>query len=94
MMKRITKKKTARPEISASTPSAETSPFEKAYPNIANWVMSDGQIEIGLDDYHRSFVRALDEGGMVWEGGPRYATLEEALLALDAGIAKWIEENW
>jgi hypothetical protein len=41
---------------------------EQAYPHIARWVTAHGWIEIGSDGYSRSFVRALDEGGMVWEG--------------------------
>lgn len=62
------------------------------YPNIAAWVQ-DGWIEIGRDDYSRSFVRALNIGGMVWEGKPGYPSLHDALQALDAGIAAWLEEN-
>jgi hypothetical protein len=30
---------------------------------------------------------------MVWEGDRHYASLDEALAALDAGIAAWLEEN-
>ena len=41
--------------------------FSKAYPNIAYWVEACGWIEIGQDEYSTSLVRALDEGGMVWE---------------------------
>lgn len=66
--------------------------FEAHYPNIASWVR-DGWIEIGRDDCSRSFVRALDIGGLVWEGNDRYATLDEALQALDSGIAAWLKEN-
>jgi hypothetical protein len=66
--------------------------FDARYPNIAGWVQ-DGLVEIGYTDYTRSFVRALDEGGMIWEGAHRYASLDEALTALDAGIAAWLEEN-
>jgi hypothetical protein len=65
--------------------------FEARYPNIASWVQ-DGWIEIGRDDFSRSFVRALDIGGMVWEGAVEYTSLDEALQALDAGIAAWLEE--
>ena len=72
-------------------PVPEPGSFAARYPNIAAWVQ-DGWIEIGRDDYSRSFVRALDIGGMVWEGADEYASLEEALRALDAGIAAWIEE--
>lgn len=66
--------------------------FESAYPNIARWVM-DGWIEIGHESYTDSFVRALDEGGMVWEGKKKYPTLGDALKDLDRGVAKWFAEN-
>ncbi len=67
--------------------------FAEAYPNIADWVLGGGWIEIGHTDYTRSFVRALDEGGMVFEGDSSYPTLNAALEALDAGIKDWLEEN-
>jgi hypothetical protein len=73
-----------------STPSPDS--FEACYPNITAWVQ-DGWIEIGRDDYSRSFVRALDIGGMVWEGESEYPTLDAALCALGAGIAAWLEEH-
>jgi hypothetical protein len=66
--------------------------FESSYPNMARWVI-DGWIEIGYESATDSFVRALDEGGMVWEGKRTYPTLEDALQDLDLGIAKWFEEN-
>jgi hypothetical protein len=50
-----------------------------------------GWIEIGRDGYSRSFVRALDEGGMVWEGDGDYETVDEAIQALEAGLAEWTE---
>ena len=68
--------------------------FEETYPNIASWVESQGWIEIGYqNDYNDSFIRALDEGGMVWEGKKRYKTLDEAMQDLEKGLAKWVEEN-
>lgn len=66
--------------------------FEARYPHIASWVQ-DGWIEVGHDDCGRAFVRALDIGGLVWEGDGPYANLDEALRALDAGIAAWLEET-
>ena len=65
--------------------------FEARYPNIASWVQ-DAWIEVGRDDCGRPFVRALDIGGLVWEGDGPYANLDEAFQALDAGIAAWLEE--
>jgi hypothetical protein len=66
--------------------------FESAYPNIARWVL-DGWIEIGHESYTNSFVRAFDEGGMVWEGTNKYSTLEDALRDLEGGVSKWFEDN-
>ena len=53
-------------------------PVEQAFPHIARWVTSQGWIEIGSDGYSRSFVRVLDEGGMVWEGAETYPSLDAA----------------
>ena len=69
-----------------------TSPIEQAYPHITLWVKTHGWIEIGGHDYSHSFVRALDEGGMVWEGSDSYETLDMALGALEGGLVKWMNE--
>ena len=68
--------------------------FEESYPNITNWVESQGRIELGQDEYSSSLVRALDIGGMVWEGSACYATLDEAFDALDTALAEWSEKNY
>lgn len=62
------------------------------YPHLARWVEESGWVEIGQDGESSSFVRALNEGGLVWEGQEDYPTLEAALKALDTGIAHWLEE--
>ncbi len=67
---------------------SKTRTFGKQYPNIVAWVR-DGWIEIGYTDYSSSFIRVLDEGGMVWEGGQKYPSLEAALAAADDAIAEW-----
>lgn len=67
--------------------------FEKNYPNITNWVESYGWIEIGEAEYSESFIRALDQGGLIWEGLDSYKTIDEALEALENGIGGWLEEN-
>lgn len=66
--------------------------FEETYPTIAQWVQ-DGWIEIGRDDYSTSLVRALDIGGLVWEGRDTYPTLDAALSDLEAGLRQWMEEH-
>jgi hypothetical protein len=48
---------------------------------------------MGHDDMSRSFVRALDEDGLVWEGQDDYATLDNALQDLEAGLAAWMQEQ-
>ncbi|MBD0264705.1 MAG: hypothetical protein ICV78_18880 [Tolypothrix sp. Co-bin9] len=63
--------------------------FEKTYPNIAYWVDEhEGWIEIGydVDSPLSSFVRALDCGGMLWEGKESYESLDVALQDLNAGL--------
>jgi hypothetical protein len=66
--------------------------FSEMYPAIASWV-KDGWVEIGMDDNRQSFIRALDVGGQIWEGKPRYPSLEDALADLEAGITQWLKEN-
>jgi hypothetical protein len=68
-------------------------PFLAAYPNIAEWVMGVGWIEVGQDDYSRSLVRVLNEGGMVWESKGKYANLDAVLKAADAAVALWFQDN-
>lgn len=54
--------------------------FEKLYPKLSNWVDSRGWIEIGIDDYSRSMLRIVDEGGLVWEDNES-KSLDAALKA-------------
>jgi hypothetical protein len=67
--------------------------IDATYPTIARWVMEYGWIEMGQDEISQSFIRALDEGGMVWEGQEYYATLGDALQDLEAGLAAWMREQ-
>jgi hypothetical protein len=62
-----------------------TEPFERAYPHIASWVLTQGWVEIGPDSYRRSFIRALDEGGMVWEGTATYPTHDGRFAGIGHG---------
>ena len=74
-------------------PEQTTNVFAEKYPSIAEWAMGGGFIEIGFDYNTSSFIRALDEGGMVWEGDREYATMDAALSALEQGLIAWNEEN-
>jgi hypothetical protein len=66
--------------------------FSSTYPNIAAWTESYGWIEIGQDDCSQSFIRVLDEGGMLWESKPKYKSLDDALNDLEAALGKIIDE--
>ena len=61
-------------------------------PHIAAWTESYGWIEIGQDDYSKSFIRVVDEGGMVWESKPNYKSLDDALNDLETALEKIIDE--
>jgi hypothetical protein len=52
-----------------------------------------GWIEVGQDLPGHSFIRALDEGGLVWEGEATYPTVDDALQALDTALAAWLREQ-
>lgn len=54
--------------------------FSDAYPNIAQWIDSNGWIEIGQDENSISFVRAIDEGGMVWESTEKHTSIDRLML--------------
>ena len=66
-------------------------PAETNYPHVARWVRDFGWIVIGQDDFSRSMVRALDIGGLIWEGKTGYATLDAALLDLEEALAAWFK---
>lgn len=48
--------------------------FARQYPSVARWITEQGWIEIGLIDGGDTFVRALDEGGLYWEGKTEYSS--------------------
>lgn len=68
-----------------------TKSISEQYLNIAWWVEND-TIEI-MAEYGKGIVaRAIDAGGVVWEG-EKFTDLEQAMNALEEGIKKWDEEN-
>jgi len=67
--------------------------FKDKYPNIDYWINQEGcRIDIGDDEMSSSFVKALDQGGVPWEGKREYNSLDEVLLDLENGIKKWLNE--
>ena len=71
-----------------------TQSFEDKYPLVSEWVERFGWIEIGYDDNSRSFVRALDIGGVIWEGDESYESMDSTFGALEAAIRAWKEQNY
>lgn len=59
--------------------------FEKAYPQLDTWVKDRGWIEIGADENSDSWLRILDEGGIVWESEdtPLNKSLKSAEIFLE-----------
>jgi hypothetical protein len=67
--------------------------FEALYPHVTFWVKHGGWIEMGDDECSPSFVRALDGGGMVWEGAGYYQSVDAALKALEIGLQGVMQEQ-
>ncbi len=77
------------------TPKKKQTPsFTELYPTIAWFVESQGYITLGRDEdsFDPVFVRALDMGGIVWEGKKQYESAEQALRDLEKGLDKWSKE--
>jgi hypothetical protein len=66
---------------------------ESAFPYVDRFIQGYGWIEIGDDGMSPSWIRVLDEGGMIWESAEPYATLDEVLSAIDTAIAKWAHQQ-
>lgn len=63
------------------------------FPNVAIWCIRHGRIEVGYEWQDRLLARALHEGGLAWGGEGPYATIDDALRALEGGIKAFMEEN-
>jgi hypothetical protein len=78
-------------EMAHNTPS-DSPRLEHAYPHVAAWVDGGGWIELGQNEYSRSFVRILDIGGMLWEGTTRYHSLDALFRAAEEALIR-LEES-
>ncbi len=54
--------------------------FQTIYPHLTRFVQEFGWIEVGYDEDSplTSFIRAVNIGGMVWEGKDKYDSFEDA----------------
>ena len=64
-----------------------------SHPHLWRWVNEFGIFEIGLCSQTRSFIRVLDEGGIVWKGRRSYPTLDAALADAEAGVSRWMKDE-
>jgi hypothetical protein len=64
-----------------------------SHPHLWRWAAEFGRVEIGHCRQTSSFIRALDEGGIVWKGRRSYRTLDAALADAEAGVTRWMKEN-
>jgi hypothetical protein len=62
------------------------------FPVVAKWVRSGGWIEIGEQESFGFVARALDAGGMVFNTA-KCGTLDEAMVALESGIAAYVKKH-
>ena len=62
-------------------------------PYLWRWVTEFGTVEIGHCHQTRSFIRVLDEGGMVWKGRVSYRSLDAALADAEAGVWRWMKDE-
>jgi len=68
-----------------------TSFVSRLHPHLWRWVREFGTVEIGHCRQTGSFIRVLDEGGVVWKGRRSYRTLDAALADGDAGVSRWMK---
>lgn len=61
--------------------------FEQRYPLVARWVRTRAWIELGNDGMSRAWIRPLDGGGLIWEGGDPSKPLDDAFRELEAALA-------
>ena len=72
---------------------ADDGAFEVRYPALTRWVQGAGWLEMGRVDWSRSLIRALDEGGLIWEGGETAPSISAALAEAETTLAAWFREN-
>jgi hypothetical protein len=73
-------------KVLRSKPAPERPAVEELYPTIARFVRTQGHIEIGDQESFGFVARALDYGGLVFEGR-KVKTLAAAMSALEKGLA-------
>lgn len=73
-------------------PDADQAKVEAMFPSITRYVRGYGFIEVGDQDGFGFVVRAIGYGGLDFEDDTP-ETLAEAMAVLEAGLARWFEEQ-
>jgi len=71
---------------------AKQAAVEKTFPAVAKWVQGRGHIEIGNLEMTGFVVRAVDDGGLVFEED-KASTLAVAMVVLETWLAEWFENQ-
>jgi hypothetical protein len=74
------------------SPSPEQAKVETMFPAVARYVRGYGFIEVGDQEGFGFVVRAIGYGGLDFEDDTP-ETLAEAMAVLEAGLARWFEEQ-
>jgi hypothetical protein len=78
--------------IEKVTATADQAKVESMFPAIARYVRGYGYVEIGDQESFGFVVRAIGYGGLDFEDDTP-ETLAEAMLFLEAGLARWFKEQ-
>jgi hypothetical protein len=73
-------------------PTDEQTNIEAMFPSIARYVRGCGYVEIGDQEGFGFVVRAIGYGGVDFDDDTP-ETLAEAMTVLEAGLARWFEEQ-
>ena len=63
------------------------------FPHISWWIENHGWIESGADDYSKSLVRLIDEGGIYWED-KKSNDLDNSMLNADKFLETDLPERF
>lgn len=67
--------------------------IEQLWPVLAGWVRERGWIEIGRAEGSNSFIRVLDQGGLIWAGKSRHRSLDDAFDEAEKALGTWLEQD-
>ena len=73
-------------------PTDEQANIEAMFPSIARYVRGCGYVEIGDQESFGFVVRAIGYGGVDFDDDTP-ETIAEAMAVLEAGLARWFEEQ-